>query len=49
MTTLRTLCTGGGLFDIGAQLAGWQHVDGYEVDPKRPACEITIQALGSSS
>lgn len=40
MTTLRTLCTGGGLFDIGAQLAGWQHVDGYEVDPQIAAVAI---------
>jgi site-specific DNA-cytosine methylase len=29
--TFRTLCTGAGLFDIGARLAGWTHVDGWEI------------------
>lgn len=31
--SFRTLCTGAGLFDIGARLAGWCHVDGWEIRP----------------
>lgn len=33
MKTLRTLFSGGELFGIGAQQAGWRHVDGIEHDP----------------
>lgn len=31
--TIRTLCTGGGLFDLGAMQAGYRHVDGWEIRP----------------
>lgn len=34
MRTLRTLCSGGELFGVGARAAGWTHVDGYEIEPK---------------
>jgi DNA (cytosine-5)-methyltransferase 1 len=34
MRTLRTLCSGGELFGVGARAAGYTHVDGYEIDPK---------------
>ena len=34
MRTLRTLCSGGELFGIGARAAGYAHVEGYEIDPK---------------
>jgi site-specific DNA-cytosine methylase len=34
MRTLRTLCSGGELFGVGARAAGYAHVDGYEIDPK---------------
>ena len=30
--TVATMCTGGGLFDIGAQKAGYQHIWGIEYD-----------------
>lgn len=33
MRTLRTLCSGGELFGVGARQAGYTHVDGYEIDP----------------
>ncbi len=31
---LRTLFTGGNLFGVGAQAAGWHDVEGFEYDPK---------------
>lgn len=31
--TFRTLCSGGELFGVGARAAGWQHLDGYEIEP----------------
>ena len=34
MRTLRTLCSGGELFGVGARAAGYTHVDGYEIEPK---------------
>lgn len=34
MPLLRTLFSGGCLFDIGAQMAGYAHLDGWEIDPK---------------
>ena len=34
MPTLRTLFSGGELFGVGAQQAGYTHADGYELDPK---------------
>lgn len=34
MRTFRTLFSGGELFGIGARQAGWQHMDGYEIDPR---------------
>lgn len=34
MRTLRTLCSGGELFGVGARAAGYAHVEGYEIDPK---------------
>ena len=34
MPTLRTLFSGGELFGVGAQQAGYTHTDGYEIDPK---------------
>jgi len=34
MKTFRTLFSGGELFGCGARAAGWQHLDGYEIDPK---------------
>ncbi len=34
MPTLRTLCSGGELFGVGARAAGWQHLDGYEIEPR---------------
>lgn len=34
MKTIRTLCSGGELFAVGARAAGYTHVDGYEIDPK---------------
>lgn len=34
MLTYRTLFSGGELFGAGARQAGWQHVDGYEIDDK---------------
>lgn len=33
MRTFRTLCSGGELFGVGALAAGWQHVDGFEINP----------------
>lgn len=33
MKSIRTLCSGGELFGIGARQAGYQHVDGYELRP----------------
>lgn len=33
MRTFRTLFSGGELFGIGAQAAGWRHLDGYEIRP----------------
>lgn len=35
--TLRTYCTGGDLFGVGAALAGYRVVDGFEIDPKKAA------------
>lgn len=35
--TLRTYCTGGDLFGVGAAAAGFRVVDGYEIDPKKAA------------
>ena len=32
--TIATIFTGGGLFDIGAQQAGYEHIWGIELDPK---------------
>lgn len=32
MRIIRTLCSGGELFGVGARAAGWAHVDGYEID-----------------
>ncbi len=34
MPTLRTLFSGGELFGVGAQQAGYTHADGYELEPK---------------
>lgn len=34
MKTLRTLCSGGELFSVGARQADWRHLDGYEIAPK---------------
>ena len=34
MLTFRTLCSGGELFGIGAVQAGYQHLDGYEIEPR---------------
>jgi len=34
MPTIRTLCTGGGGFDIGAHQAGYVSVDGFEINDK---------------
>lgn len=34
MPTIRTLCTGGGGFDIGAHQAGYVSVDGFEISDK---------------
>lgn len=34
---LRTYCTGGDLFGVGAAQAGWRVVDGYEIDPRKAA------------
>lgn len=33
MKTIRTLCSGGELFGVGARAAGYRHVDGYEFRP----------------
>lgn len=33
MRTFRTLFSGGELFGVGAQAAGWRHLDGYEIRP----------------
>lgn len=32
--TIRTLCSGGELFGVGARQVGYQHLDGYEINPK---------------
>lgn len=32
MKTFRTLCSGGELFGVGARAAGWQHVEGFEIE-----------------
>lgn len=37
MPTLRTYCTGGDLFGVGAVQAGYRVVDGFEIDPKKAA------------
>jgi len=34
MPRLRTLCSGGELFGVGAAAAGYTHVDGYEIEDK---------------
>lgn len=34
MPTLRTHCSGGELFGIGARAAGYTHLDGFEINPK---------------
>lgn len=34
MITLRTHCSGGELFGVGARQAGYTHIDGFEIDPK---------------
>lgn len=37
MPTLRTYCTGGDLFGVGAVQAGYRVVDGFEIDPRKAA------------
>lgn len=34
MPTIRTHCSGGELFGVGARAAGFRHVEGFEIDPK---------------
>lgn len=34
MITFRTHCSGGELFGIGARVAGFRHIDGFEIDDK---------------